>query len=174
MIRDFYDEEGSGFFDTSGKDDSILVRTKEDYDSAEPTGNSIAIMNLLRLSFLTGRNQWYDKAYSSIVAFSAKLEKMPYAMPQMLVALEYALNKPKQIIIAGKENDMTAEYMLREVYKRFMPNKILVMLDPARAAQSLTFASSVVINEPATTAYVCENFACRLPVETIEEFIELL
>lgn len=69
---------------------------------------------------------------------------------------------------------MTAEYMLREVHKRFMPNKILVMLDPARAAQSLTFASSVVINEPATTAYVCENFACRLPVETIEEFIELL
>ncbi len=174
MIRDFYDEDASGFFDTSGKDKSILVRTKEDYDSAEPTGNSIAIMNLMRLSFLTGREKWYDLAYSSILAFSAKLEKMPYAMPQMLVALDYALHKPKQIIIAGREKDNTAEYMLREVYKRFIPNKVLVKIDPLNAPKSLTFASGVVINEPVTTAYVCENFACRLPVETIEEFTELL
>jgi len=174
MLRDFYDEEGAGFFDTSGKDESILVRTKEDYDSAEPTGNSVAIMNLMRLSFLTGRELWYDKAQSSIAAFSAKLEKMPYAMPQMLTALDYVLNKPKQIIIAGDEKDMTAEYMLSEVYKRFIPNKVLVRIDPQNAAKSLTFASGVVINEPVTTAYVCENFACRLPVETLEEFTELL
>ncbi len=95
-------------------------------------------------------------------------------MPQMLTALDYVLNKPKQIIIAGGEKDMTAEYMLREVYKRFIPNKVLVRIDPQNAAKSLTFASGVVINEPATTAYVCENFACRLPVETLEEFTELL
>ncbi|MBL8016644.1 MAG: hypothetical protein JNK43_05185, partial [Ignavibacteria bacterium] len=80
----------------------------------------------------------------------------------------------KQFIIAGREKDITAEYMLREVYKRFIPNKVLVRIDPQKAPESLTFASGVVINEPVTTAYVCENFACRLPVETIEEFTELL
>ena len=72
MIIDFYDETEGGFFDTSGKDKSILVRTKEDYDSAEPTGNSIAVLNLLRLSALTGNTQWYDMAYSSVLAFSGK------------------------------------------------------------------------------------------------------
>jgi uncharacterized protein len=174
MISDFYDEKNSGFFDTSGKDKSILVRTKEDYDSAEPTGNSIAILNLMRLSFMLNRSEWYDIAYNSILSFSAKLEKMPYAMPQMLVALENVLNKPKQIIIAGKDRDETAEYMIREVYKKFNPNSILVRIDPEIAKESLTFASKVVINETATTAYVCEDFACKLPVDSPEELRELL
>lgn len=174
MISDFYDEENSGFFDTSGKDKSILVRTKEDYDSAEPTGNSIAILNLMRLSFIADKPGWYDKAYGSILSFSGKLEKMPYAMPQMLVALEYALNKPKQIIIAGKDKDVTAEYMIREVYKRFLPNSVLVRIDPEKAKESLTFASKVVLKEPVTTAYVCENFACKLPVDSPEELRELI
>jgi uncharacterized protein YyaL (SSP411 family) len=66
MTEDFYDNNDAGFFDTSGKDKSILVRTKEDYDSAEPTGNSIAILNLARLSYITGNTDLYDKAYNSI------------------------------------------------------------------------------------------------------------
>ena len=174
MIGDFYDEEEGGYYDTSGKDKSILVRTKEDYDSAEPTGNSIAINNLLRLSAFTGNTQWYDMANASILAFSGKLERMPYAMPQMLVALDMLLKKPKQIIIAGKANDEMAYRMLREVSARYMPDKVIVKIDPVDAAESITFASKVVQNSDETTAYVCENFACRLPVKTPEEFIKSL
>ncbi|HMQ78457.1 MAG TPA: thioredoxin domain-containing protein [Ignavibacteria bacterium] len=173
MINDFYDDAEGGFFDTSGKDKSILVRTKEDYDSAEPTGNAVAINNLLRLSALTGNTGWYDMAYKSVLAFSGKLKKMPYAMPQMLVALDSLLHKPKQIIIAGGD-DETAYRMLREVQTRFMPDKVVVKIDPNDLANSITFASKVVQSSAETTAYVCENFACRLPVKTLEEFIELL
>ena len=173
MINDFYDDAEGGFFDTSGKDKSILVRTKEDYDSAEPTGNAVTINNLLRLSALTGNTGWYDMAYKSVLAFSGKLEKMPYAMPQMLVALDSLLHKPKQIIIAGGD-DETAYRMLREVQTRFMPDKVVVKIDPNDLANSITFASKVVQSSAETTAYVCENFACRLPVKTLEEFIELL
>ena len=173
MINDFYDDAEGGFFDTSGKDKSILVRTKEDYDSAEPTGNAVTINNLLRLSALTGNTGWYDMAYKSVLAFSGKLEKMPYAMPQMLVALDSLLHKPKQIIIAGGD-DETAYRMLREVQMRFMPDKVVVKIDPNDLANSITFASKVVQSSAETTAYVCENFACRLPVKTLEEFIELL
>jgi len=173
MINDFYDETEGGFFDTSGKDTSILVRTKEDYDSAEPTGNSVAINNLLRLSALTGNTAWYDMAYKSVLAFSGKLERMPYAMPQMLVALDSLLHKPKQIIIAGG-NDETAYRMLREVQNRFMPDKVVVKIDPADAADSITFASKIVQSSPETTAYFCENFACKLPVKTPGELAKLL
>ena len=173
MINDFYDETEGGFFDTSGKDTSILVRTKEDYDSAEPTGNSVAINNLLRLSALTGNTAWYDMAYKSVLAFSDKLVRMPYAMPQMLVALDSLLYKPKQIIIAGG-NDETAYRMLREVQNRFMPDKVVVKIDPADAADSITFASKVVQSPGETTAYVCENFACKLPVKTPGELAKLL
>jgi uncharacterized protein YyaL (SSP411 family) len=174
MINDFYDETEHGFYDTSGKDKSILVRTKEDYDSAEPTGNAVAINNLLRLSALTGNTKWYDMAYSSVLAFSGKLERMPYAMPQMLVALDLLLNKPKQIIIAGKTNDEMAYRMLREVSARYMPDKVIVKIDPMNATGSNTFASKVIKTSDETMAYVCENFACKLPVKTADELVKLL
>lgn len=174
MVNDFYDEAEGGFFDTSGKDTSILVRTKEDYDSAEPTGNSVAINNLLRLSALTGITNWYDMAYKSVLAFSGKLEKMPYAMPQMLVALDSLLYKPKQIIIAGSNNDETAFRMMREVLTRYIPDKVVVKIDEKNASNSITFVSKVIQGSPETTAYVCENFACRLPVKSVKELIELL
>lgn len=173
MITDFYDEAEGGFFDTSGRDTSILVRTKEDYDSAEPTGNSVAINNLLRLSALTGNTNLYDMAYKSILAFGGKLEKMPYAMPQMLIALDSLLHKPKQIIISGG-NDETAYMMVREVQSRFMPDKVVVRIDPKDTAGSITFASKVVQSSAETTAYVCENFACRLPVRNVKDLLELL
>src|SRR4030095_13541392 len=125
-IRDFYDDGAGGFYDTTGKDKSILVRTKEDYDSAEPTGNSITILNLLRLSYIIDKSEWFDKAKDSLDAFADKIAKMPYAMPQMLVALDYFLHKPKQIVIAGKEEDITTREMLQEVFKRFIPDKVLI------------------------------------------------
>lgn len=174
MVNDFYDETEGGFFDTSGKDKSILIRTKEDYDSAEPTGNAVAINNLLRLSALTGNTNWYDMAYKSVLAFSGKLEKMPYAMPQMLVALDSLLYKPKQIIIAGSNNDETAFRMMREVLARYIPDKVVVKIDEKNASNSITFVSKVIQGSPETTAYVCENFACRLPVKSVKELIELL
>lgn len=174
MITDFYDTNDGGFFDTTGKDESILVRTKEDYDSAEPTGNSIAILNLARLSYITGNNELYDKAHNSVLAFSDKLDKMPYAMPQMLVALEYILFKPKQIVIAGKENDEMTYRMLREVYSRFMPGKVLLQINPENAEKTKTFARDIIAKSGETTAYICENFACKLPVRTLEEFLKLI
>jgi len=172
MITDFYDNDEGAFFDTSGKDKSILVRTKEDYDSAEPTGNSIAILNLARLSYLTGNNDWYDKAYNSVLAFADKLSKMPYAMPQMLVALENVLFKPKQIVITG--SDETAQRMIQEVYRRFMPGKVLVYLPPGKAGNTKTFASEIISETSKTTAYICENFTCKLPVNNTDEFVKLL
>ena len=179
MIKDFYDSAEYGFFDTSGRDKSILVRTKEDYDSAEPTGNSIAIMNLARLSFITGDESYFDKAYNSLGAFTGKMDKMPYAMPQMLAALDMILFKPKQIVIAGKKEDETVFRMLKEVYSRFLPGRIVISADIENIS-SKTFASKVItaLNKPGkaaeTMAYVCENFTCRLPVTTPEELGKLL
>lgn len=174
MINDFYDETEGGFYDTSGKDKSILVRTKEDYDSAEPTGNSVAINNLIRLSALTGNTAWYDIAYKSVLAFTGKMEKMPYAMPQLLIALDSLLHKPRQIIIAGSNNEETAYSMLREIFSKFMPDKVIVKIDPKVAADSITIASKIVHSSEETTAYICENSACRLPVKTLEDFVKMI
>ena len=172
MITDFYDVLESGFFDTSGNDKSILVRTKEDYDSAEPTGNSIAVMNLLRLSSITNYKEWYDAAYNSILLYSAKIEAQPYAMPQMLVALDFAINKPKQIVINGDKKSEEVHYMLKEVFSRFIPGKILINVNEQTDSELLKPWSMYKSAKP--TAYVCENYACHLPVTTADELGKLL
>jgi uncharacterized protein YyaL (SSP411 family) len=172
MITDFYDNDEGGFYDTSGIDKSILVRTKEDYDSAEPTGNSIAILNLLRLSEITDNKSWHEKAYNSILLFSKKIEAQPYAMPQMLVALDFALNKPKQIVISGDKKSNEAQNLMREVYSRFIPCKVLIHIDEESTSEILK--PWFIYKSAKPTAYVCENYTCRLPVNNVNDLAKLL
>lgn len=174
MINDFYDNVEGGFFDTSGKDRSILLRTKEDYDSAEPTGNSIAIINLLRLAALCGKNEWYAHAEKSLKFFKGKLQKMPYAMPQMLTAIDWYLHKPKQIIIAGNINDEIANNMKQELFRRYIPDKVTVIISPQDSVNSVTFARQVVHNTNETKAYICENYSCKLPVDNTKDFVDII
>jgi uncharacterized protein YyaL (SSP411 family) len=174
MITYFYDNDEAGFFDTSGNDKSILVKTKEDYDSAEPTGNSIAIMNLLRISQLTDNKDMLDKAQKSLELFSGKMTAQPYAMPQMLCALDFSLAKPTEIIIAGKKDDALTQEMIHEVHSRFIPNRILILAEPGKENKLIPFLSSIVKQNDKTTAYVCENFACKLPVSDLNEFRKLI
>jgi uncharacterized protein YyaL (SSP411 family) len=174
-VEYFYDNEEGGFWDTSGKDESILVRTKEDYDSAEPTGNSIAIMNLLRLAQFTDDKSLYEKAIESLKLFSEKMKAQPYAMPQMLCALDFALQKPKQIIIAGKRDDTGTLALLEEVYAHYIPNKILILAEPGKVNKVIPFLSSIIpASIEKSEAYICENYTCRLPVSDIEALKNIL
>ena len=174
MIDYFYDNENGGFFDTSDKDKSILLRTKEDYDSAEPTGNSIAIMDLLRLSQLTENKDYYDKAIESLQLFSGKMSEQPYATPQMLCALDFSLNKPKQIIVAGKRDEKTVQEMIREVHNHYIPNKILIFAETGKENKLIPFLSSIIKASDKTTVYVCENYACKLPVHGTKDLMKQL
>lgn len=164
MIHNFYDDQNHGFFDTMQSKD-IIVRTKEDYDSAEPAGNSIAIYDLLRLSYLIGDKNLSEIAEKSLKSFSLNMKKIPYAMPQMLISLDYFLHKPVQIIISG--NDATADEMKELVFRKFIPGRILIK---SPKADSITFASKIISDFNLTRAYICENFSCSLPVDTVDEF----
>jgi uncharacterized protein YyaL (SSP411 family) len=174
-VKYFYDNEEGGFWDTSGKDKSILIRTKEDYDSAEPTGNSIAIMNLLRLSQFTDNKELYKKAIESLKLFDEKMKTHPYAMPQMLCALDFALQKPKQIIIAGKRDDANMLALIEEVYNHYLPNKILIQAEPGKENKLIPFLSEIIpASLEKSQAFVCENYTCQLPVSEVEELRKLL
>jgi uncharacterized protein YyaL (SSP411 family) len=174
MINIFYDVSEGGFFDISGNDKSILIKTKEDYDSAEPTGNSIAILNLLRLSQFTDNEEYHIKAQSSLEYFSPKMSEQPYSMPQIICTLDYYLNKPKQIILAGNRNDSVTKQMLNEVYKRFIPNKILICVSAENIPLQIPFLNLIIKKSNVTIAYICENYTCKLPVSDVNEFIKLL
>jgi uncharacterized protein YyaL (SSP411 family) len=176
MINVFYDRDNFGFFDTSSNDNSIIVRTKEDYDSAEPTGNAYAIISLVRLSYITDKSVLYDIAYKSIKSFYTKIYKMPYSMPQMLIALDMILNKPKQFVIYDAEKDLTANKMLEIINSKFIPNKIIIMLNNRNQENTITFAKEIINQNISsdTKLFICENFSCKLPISNFEELEKLI
>jgi uncharacterized protein YyaL (SSP411 family) len=174
----FWDKNSSGFFDTSGEDETILLRTKEDYDGAEPSGNSIAALNLLRLAQMLDKKDWWNMAEQTLRLFGNRLQSAPHAMPQMLAAIDFSLDKPKQIIIAGKPGASDTHAMLHAVHERFIPNKILLLADggegQAYLGKSLPFIKSVAMIDGKATVYICENYACQLPATEVGVMVELL
>ncbi|HAK07104.1 MAG TPA: thioredoxin domain-containing protein, partial [Spartobacteria bacterium] len=176
--RLFFDEKNGGYFSTSGKDSSVPLRMKDDNDSAEPAASSVAAVNLLRLAQFRDDKELQDRAKKTIDAFSATLSHFASAMPQMLVALDYSLGKPRQIVIAGKPEAAATKALLAEVHRHFLPNKILLLADGAEGQKYLgekneaIRAMSMVDGKPA--AYVCENFTCKAPVTDPKALDELL
>ncbi len=176
--RLFWDSDNGGFYSTAGEDPSILIRMKEDYDGAEPSPNSIAVLNLLRLSQMTGNKTWREMAQRSIQAFERRLLATPHAMPQMMAAVNFYLDKPKQILIAGQRNSPDTRAILREVHKRFIPNKILVLADGGPAHQRLNASLEILDSlrqvDGKATAYICEDYVCKLPTNDVAVVARLL
>ena len=127
--RLFFDEKNGGYFSTSGKDPNVFLRMKDDNDGAEPAASSVAALNLLRLSQVRDDPQLTERARKTIDAFAATLSHFPSAMPQMLVALDFSLSKPRQIVIAGKKDAPETNALVKEVHRHFLPTTILLMAD---------------------------------------------
>jgi uncharacterized protein YyaL (SSP411 family) len=177
QIELFWDKESGGFFDTTGNDPSILLRTKEDYDGAEPTGNSIAALNLIKLSQITNNNKWREMAEKTIQSFGSRLNQMPEALPQMLVAFNWQLTTPKEIIVVGNRNAEDTKIMLREIRKHFLPNKAILLVDEdskSKLVAYLPFIENMTMMDSKATAYICQNYSCQLPTNDVEKVAEML
>ena len=176
--RLFFDEKNGGYFSTSGKDESVVLRMKDDNDSAEPAASSVAALNLLRLAQIRGEKQLQGRGEKTIGAFHVTLSRFPSAMPQMLVALDFSASKPRQIVIAGKKDAPETKALLAEVHRHFLPKTTILMADGAEGQNYLgekieaVRAMSMVDGKPA--AYVCENFTCKAPVTDPKALRDLL
>ena len=169
----FADEVQGGFFETSGTDQSVLVRLKADYDGAEPTGNSMSALNLLRLAWITGNEAWRKRAEATINAFGGRLNDYPPILPQMLVAHEFQERKPRQFVVVGKLGRPDTEIMLAMIRKRFLPCKIVLLADGGAGqeflAQYQPMLAELPRQENKTVVYLCENFSCQLPTSDLAE-----
>jgi uncharacterized protein YyaL (SSP411 family) len=174
----FWDGKGGGYFATRAEASHILVRMKDNYDGAEPSANSVAAMNLLRLWQVTDRTDWRDKADATFAAFAGRLGTQSTAVPQLVAALDFSLSKPRQIVIAGEPGAADTRAMLRLVHERFMPNKILLLADGGagqqQLAQWLSVIGSVSRRDGRATAYICENYVCQLPTADLGTAARLL
>jgi uncharacterized protein YyaL (SSP411 family) len=163
MIAKFADGEGGGFYSTAEGDPSLVMRLKDDYDGAEPSGNSIAILNLLRLEQITREERFGAIARQALKAFGRTMETQPAAAPQMIVALAASQRKAQQVVIAG-ERAATAE-LLRTAHRAFAPFRVLLWNPPGGMFPPV---------EGKPTAYVCEDFTCELPVGEPDQLAGLL
>jgi uncharacterized protein YyaL (SSP411 family) len=163
----FWDKKGGAYFTTTGVDPNLFLRSKGDFDGAEPSPNSVSALNLVRLSWFFDNKDWLRMAEQTVNAFQARLSQSPSSLPQMLVALDASESAPKQIVIAGKPGAPDTLEFLREVNHRYQPNEILILADggPGQAyfIPKVEFFKEVHPIDGRATAYVCQNFVCQLP-----------
>jgi hypothetical protein len=168
MLDLFGDAERGGFYETSGGEEHLLVRMREHYDGAEPSGNAVAALNLLRLAHLTGEGRWRNTAERLFAAFSPWLTKQPGVMPYLAASFAHFLEAPRHVVIAGSWEDPGAAALRREAFLRFRPELTIVHAVTGGGAEGGTglpdFARGMGLVDGRAAAYVCENFTCRLPV----------
>ena len=179
MLSHFWDDRNGGLFLTADDAEKILVRSKVIYDGAIPSGNSVAVYNLLRLGHLTGNTQYLTKAEHIIKSFSGEVAKYPAGHTQLMIALEFALNPNYEVVIVGEAHGKDTKMMLAALRKSFLPN-IVVLFRPAnqKAAAEVTtiapFALPMVAKNGQATAYVCQEFACKLPTTSVDQMLDNL
>jgi uncharacterized protein len=167
--RELLEDEAGGFFASAHEDTSRLMRIKDDYDGAEPSGNSVALLNLLRLSRISGNSDLETSARKLVAAFQPKLIAAPHGMPQMLAAAEFDTAPQREIVVAGD----SASRMLRLLWETFDPNRILLYADPRLAAFNAAI-TEMRAQDRGTTVFVCEDFVCQQPVSKEEDLAGLL
>ncbi len=156
--------DGPGYFSNRAGDPLVPLRMKEDYDGAEPSANSVSARNLLRLSRLLGEASREDSARKILEAHSAQMDRIPSAVPQMLVALDLALTPPSQAVIAGNRNDP----LPASLSQKFRPHTAVILLDSPEAVEFFG-RNNPAIREMKPLGskpqlYLCENFVCQAPV----------
>lgn len=174
----FWDEEGGGFYFTSDAQEQILARTKETYDGAVPSGNSVQLMNLLRLARMTGRTELEERAWRMAKAFGTLLRQSPSAFTQWMISLDFAFGPASEVVIAGEPEAADTRELLRALRGTFIPNKV-VLMRPAEArgaeiSRLAPFVESMNGVPGKATAYVCHNFRCDRPTDDPQEMLNLL
>jgi uncharacterized protein YyaL (SSP411 family) len=178
MVEQFEDRERGGFFSTAAGDPNLLLRIKEDYDGAEPSGNSAAIAALGRLALLTGEQEFGGAARRAIEAMTGRLAAQPTAMPLLAVALDFQLRPPRQIVLAGDPEAPVMQEFDRARNRHWLPAAAVIRLGTAaeraywEGLRPALAAMTPVEGRPA--AYVCRDLVCELPVSEPEKFEALL
>ena len=173
QIARFYDSKDGAFWESPAGDPAVRVRMKDGFDGAEMAGNSIAAQNLIVLGRLLDRREWLAMAEQTLDYYARRLEDGPAAMPQMLVAMDEARSITRHVVIAGDAGAKDTRALAAEFDRRFLPGDLLLVADahtrPGLAALA-PFAAGLTPKDGHATAYVCVDYACRLPTTDPKAF----
>jgi len=176
FINHFYDNKNGGFYFTSNESESLIVTTKEIYDGAVPSSNSVALLNLLKFARITA-NQHYENLASEIIkSFSEEISKQPSSYTQFLCGLDFAFGPAYEVVIVEGKDESHTKKIIEIINKKFIPNKVLVFI-PGKNSDEINkiaeFTSSFTTLGNKTTVYVCKNYQCNLPVNNPDTIVGL-
>jgi uncharacterized protein YyaL (SSP411 family) len=175
MILHFWDQKGGGLYFTSDDAENLIVRKKEVYDGALPSGNAVAMLNLLRLGRYTGDAKLEDRAFKIQRAFSEQVRQFPSGYTQFLSAVDFGLGSSHEVVISGS---LGAKEMLDALRSRFSPNQVLVFRPAEQESAGIDaiapFARNYGSMDGKATAYVCSGHACKDPTTEVSDLLALL
>lgn len=178
LMEEFWDEKNGGFFYTGDSHEQLIARSKSAYDSAIPSGNSVAVMNLLRLARVTGDEGLIAKAETLFKLFKEQLEQTPTGLAQMLCALDFYLSDAMEIAIVGKRDDPETGEIIRTIRDCYIPNKTLVLFDPENDPEeledSIPLLKGRTANKGKPVVYICKDYVCKAPITEVRVLKEAL
>jgi uncharacterized protein YyaL (SSP411 family) len=175
MIDEFWDEDGGGFFFTGKSHEELIVRSKDYFDNATPSGNSVAAAVLLRLAILTDNQRYRDLAQAVFSEIAESARRYPSGFGYALSAVDFLLASPKEIAIVGKDAG-DIQPLLQEVWRNYLPNKVVApgLVDDSEASGSIPLLQNRPLLDGRATAYVCQHYTCQQPVTTTADLLSQL
>jgi uncharacterized protein len=166
MLRLFHDPDGGGFFQTAADAEALVIRPKDLFDNAVPSGASAAADALLRLALLTGEAEYERAAVSALRVVRDLMVRAPLGFGHALGALDLYVSAAKEVAIVGDPAAEATQALVAEVWRRYLPNAVLAVADPedADAARAVPLLADKTAQDGRPAAYVCERFVCQRPV----------
>lgn len=178
LITHFWDDNDGGFYFTADDGESLIVRQKEIYDGAIPSGNSVSMLNLLRLGRITANSNLEEKAAKIGRAFSSRIKQFPGAFTQLMVAVDFGIGPSYEVVIVGNSQAEDTKAMLNAVGRQFVPNKVVLLRPTEKESPDVIRIAEFTKNQSSlggkATAYVCLNYVCKLPTTDVNKMLELL
>ncbi|XP_065226347.1 spermatogenesis-associated protein 20-like isoform X1 [Planococcus citri] len=174
----FWDAKHKAYNLNLPNDETVLLSLKDDHDGAEPSGNSVTLQNLLRLSTLLDRSDYSEIAEQTLSSFTSRLTRFPLSLPEMVYGLMFHYDSATQIFVIGSKNDAVTKDMLSEIHKLYIPNRVLAVIDDDKTSvlyrKSETIQSIVDSKPSKVNVHVCKKRVCSLPVYTVESLKTML
>jgi uncharacterized protein YyaL (SSP411 family) len=170
MLARFYDRVEGGFWQSSAGAEDLILRVKEDYDGAEPSGNSVAVLSLLKLGAITDRKEFKEAAEKTLRLFSDRLHNVPQAVPNLLLALDFSLEEPRRVLVAGDPRTAPSKALLHAAHSFYQPNKVVL----GTSGPVEPFAKTLTPKDSRSVIYICTGTACQPPTQDPKQVQQLL
>ena len=177
LLVHFWDSENGGFYFTPDDGEDLLVRQKVSKDTDLPSGNSVVVLNLLRLSRMTANPRLEEKAVEAIQAFALQIERAPADYSLLMSAVDFGVGPSYEVVIAGDLLADDTQAMLSALRPIFIPNKVVILRPPGESPEILELAEYIrynIMRNKQATAYVCLDYYCELPTNDIKQMLVLL